>query len=597
DDSSAQGSKRSRIESLFVPLDKKDLAPATSLVAPRVFSSTLCKDAASDSSCLPSAAASPLCALPATRSVSCLQEDTSPLSDSPGQIKEVSEPTTRVSTFDVGNFAGKGRPDDFTLSQLLENNWQAPKGYVYPSSQHKKKGKVENRFVREEHLSKYPWLVVSDVKRGLFCKYCPFFVVGSVGGYQRNVPLNDLVTRPLTSFAKLLGKDGVLELHNSNKYHRDAVEAGKEFLACHNSPTKDVANQLETKRLEKIAENSGRIGRIIDCIVFLGRQNIPLRGHRDFGALSLPEHDEASSPVNQGNFRELLRFLVQSGDKALQNHLKASSSRATYISSRTQNELIGCCGDEVLAQIQKNLMRAEYYSIIFDETTDISHMSQMSLVFRYVQKSQDGTHAIREDFAKFVDCHASIFAGYSQNDDEGRNPAYEPSLTGEVLGKIVKKEIKSMGLLPTNCVGIGTDGCSLMISETCGAIHEIKKEAVNAVRCPCFSHALNLSLSKSSSIQSVRNFMGIITATVSFFTSSSKRNAVLRRVLKEQLQGLCETRWVEGHSAVLEFRSSLADILEALEIVANWKNQTPSAAKASTLIAGLRTSNWLCWSQ
>ncbi|CAN8025397.1 unnamed protein product, partial [Ixodes persulcatus] len=109
--SSGIKSVMARIESLFVPLDKKDLAPATSLVAPHVFSSTLCKGAASDFSCLPSAAASPLSALPVTGSVSCLQEDTSPLSDSPGQIKEVSEPTTRVNTFGVGNFAGKGRPD------------------------------------------------------------------------------------------------------------------------------------------------------------------------------------------------------------------------------------------------------------------------------------------------------------------------------------------------------------------------------------------------------------------------------------------------------------------------------------------------------
>lgn len=74
-----------------------------------------------------------------------------------------------------------------------------------------------------------------------------------------------------------------------------------------------------------------------------------------------------------------------------------------------------------------------------------------------------------------------------------------------------------MGLLPTNCIGTGTDGCSLMSCETCGAIHEIKKEAVNAVRGSCFSHALNLSLSKASSVQSVRNFMGIIVATMSFF--------------------------------------------------------------------------------
>ncbi|KAH9371734.1 hypothetical protein HPB48_014050 [Haemaphysalis longicornis] len=174
--------------------------------------------------------------------------------------------------------------------------------------------------------------------------------------------------------------------------------------------------------------------------------------------------------------------------------------------------------------------------------TDISHMSQMSLIFRYVRKSRDGTHVVKEDFAKFQDAHSSISDVDSPKECEGCCFTYEPSLTGEVLGKIVLNEINSMGLLQAKCVGIGTDGCSVMISEACGAVQEIRKKAVNAVRCPCFSHALNLSLSMSSSIKEVRHFMGGIVEATSFFTSSSKRNAVLQHVLKGQLSGLCETR-------------------------------------------------------
>lgn len=175
-------------------LDKEDPAPVTSLAAlvasPHVFSSTLCQGATTDSSCVPSYAAPYALAPPTTGSISCQQKDPSPLLGLPGQTKDVSEPTARTGTIDVGNCFGKGRPDDFTRSQLLENHWQAPKRYVYPSSPHKKKGKFENRFVREERLFKYPWLILSDARRELFCRYCLFFVVGRVGGYQHNVPLN-----------------------------------------------------------------------------------------------------------------------------------------------------------------------------------------------------------------------------------------------------------------------------------------------------------------------------------------------------------------------------------------------------------------------
>lgn len=32
-----------------------------------------------------------------------------------------------------------------------------------------------------------------------------------------------LVTLPLTLYSKLLGKDGYLEKHNNNHYHKDAI--------------------------------------------------------------------------------------------------------------------------------------------------------------------------------------------------------------------------------------------------------------------------------------------------------------------------------------------------------------------------------------
>lgn len=44
-----------------------------------------------------------------------------------------------------------------------------------------------------------------------------------------------------------------------------------------------------------------------------------------------------------------------------------------------------------------------------------------------------------------------------------------------------------------------------MTSEQPGAVDEVQKEARNAVYTPCHNLALNLSISKSSSVQSVRN--------------------------------------------------------------------------------------------
>jgi len=132
----------------------------------------------------------------------------------------------------------------------------------------------------------------------------------------------------------------------------------------------------------------------------LGRQNIPFWGHRDDGQLRLSfTTEDGVSSINEGNFRELLKFRVKAGDSTLENHLKNTSSKATYISKTIQNELIELCGKEILNSILKKITDKDiFYSIIFDETLDVSKRSQISLVIRYIDEI-----TIREDFVTFVD--------------------------------------------------------------------------------------------------------------------------------------------------------------------------------------------------
>jgi hypothetical protein len=143
---------------------------------------------------------------------------------------------------DIGGFISKAI-DDYTKFKILE----PPKDYKLPFSIHNKKGKVEKRYLSQSHLQQYPWLVYSHFRKGLFCKYCPFFVTSHSGGFQRNVPLKQLVTEPLQKFAKLLGKDGDLETHSRNKYHVAAVEAGNNFVSTFHNPALEVINQVSTQ--------------------------------------------------------------------------------------------------------------------------------------------------------------------------------------------------------------------------------------------------------------------------------------------------------------------------------------------------------------
>lgn len=491
-----------------------------------------------------------------------------------------SEGTSLVAgSLDIGNFAHK-QVDDFSKRRLLESHWQPPENYSFPHSVHNKGGKEEKRYLSHSHLLKFNWLVLSDSQRGLYCKYCALFTTGSVGGYQKNVRLQKLVTRPLTKFARLLGKDGDLPLHEATRYHKEAVEAGKNFLACADAPEKNVANQVSNHRLLQVTENRNRLLPIVESIMFLGRQGIPLRGHRDDGML-IDSSQEASPIANEGNFRELLRFRVSSGDKELEKHLVSTSSRATYISKTTQNELIKCCGEEILARIIQWVQEAGMYSVMFDETTDAAHLSQLCLALRYVHNN-----VVREDFVQFLDIRSDI-----GGPDDGTGIS-EPVLSGRVLGEQVVKALKALGLDLEKCVGIGTDGCSVMVSQVCGAVSKIKHSAPNAVHCPCFNHALNLSLSQSSRVQSIRNAVGVMKEVISFFTASPKRNVVLKSVLGSQLKGLCETRWVERHDSIIRFRDSLGTVAKALDIISGW-TEIHSSAKATTLRAAISDGEFL----
>ncbi|KAE8749577.1 hypothetical protein FOCC_FOCC003565 [Frankliniella occidentalis] len=202
------------------------------------------------------------------------------------------------------------------------------------------------------------------------------------GGGQKTVPLRKLVTEPLRNLKDLLGNDknSDLKKHEQHLYRRSAVEMGKDFLQTYHNPNTDVRNRLSQHRLDQINENKERLVPIVRATIFLGRQGLAFRGHRDDGPLlDVAGALDDSVTKNEGNFRETLRLMVASGDTKLEKHLQDQRSRATYISKTSQNELINCIGDEILERVLRGVEKCKFYSVLFDETTDMSHTSQLSL--------------------------------------------------------------------------------------------------------------------------------------------------------------------------------------------------------------------------
>ncbi|CAH0563160.1 unnamed protein product [Brassicogethes aeneus] len=229
-----------------------------------------------------------------------------------------------------------------------------------------------------------------------------------------------------TAFAKLSGNDGALTLHASRKYHQNAIKACEDFIKTYENPALEVINQVYSQRMTQVLENGNRLRPIIETIILCGRQNIALRGHRDDGVLKVQ-----NSIANDGNFKPPFTL------------------SPTYISKTTQNDLIDCCKEEIPDKLIGRVKRAIFYSVIFDETSDAAHIEQLSL---------NAYDSIRED-------------------DVDNN---QKRLTGIALGHSVIDLLQKFKLPLENCVGIGTDNCSVMASDIKGAVQEIIKCCTNA---------------------------------------------------------------------------------------------------------------------
>ena len=72
----------------------------------------------------------------------------------------------------------------------------------------------------------------------------------------------------------------------------------------------------------------------------------------------------------------------------LQNHIASHKKNASYISKTVQNELIEICGGIIEEHILKEVREAEFFTVMADETRDISNDEQLTLVLRYVYKGK-----------------------------------------------------------------------------------------------------------------------------------------------------------------------------------------------------------------
>ena len=133
-----------------------------------------------------------------------------------------------------------------------------------------------------------------------------------------------------TDFLLLAGREWV-ETHERSGAHQEAEKAYL-MTKFHLSQDSTVIAELLKSEREQVEKNRRILHRLEDTTLFLARQGLAFRGHREYAGLGAPDS-------NEGNFLELLKLLAHY-DSILKQHMNNPVSRVTYLSHQSQNELI-----------------------------------------------------------------------------------------------------------------------------------------------------------------------------------------------------------------------------------------------------------------
>ena len=152
------------------------------------------------------------------------------------------------------------------------------------------------------------------------------------------------------------------------------------------------------------------------------------------------------------------------------------------------------------------------------ETSDISCFSQLSTVLRYVNADA----IIFERFIKFSDV------------SKDRSDA--------AIARLVVAQLTELGCLK-KLIAQKYDGAAVMSGVLNGVQAKVKDSAPDAIFIHCLAHKLNLVLIQAAlRIPKCNIFFSTLGGLSSFFTSSSKRTAVLDDMVEKRFSKLASTR-------------------------------------------------------
>jgi hypothetical protein len=210
-------------------------------------------------------------------------------------------------------------------------------------------------------FDEFDWLEYSESKDAAYCLYYYlFFNSGKPEKFGSSV----FAHQGYVNWKK--AKDN-LSRHGACKTHVEARLKCDDFMNQRTS----VGRKLVEVSMEEEKRYEIRLTSSLDVTRFLISQGQPFRGD-----------DESSTSLNKGTFREMVDWYKDKVEIVKDAYDKGSKN-CQMLSPDIQKDLAKACAEEVTAVIMDEI-RGRKFSVLIDESRDISIKEQMAVILRLV---------------------------------------------------------------------------------------------------------------------------------------------------------------------------------------------------------------------
>lgn len=363
----------------------------------------------------------------------------------------------------------------------------------------------------------------SESAGSVFCYFCKLFSLDYDNPFVKD------------GFSNWKKGNEYISSHENSKEHFNCMRQYLEF--CSQNTRIDKSSVQALKNEEQYWHKV--LTRVLSVVRFLAERGLPFRGTT-----------ETIGSPNNGNFLGIIEVLAEY-DPFLQQHIQLYANKGrgnvSYFSKTTYEEFIEALAKKVLQHIINEVKSAKYWGLVLDSTPDISHVDQLSVVFRYYLNGR-----VYERFVGFIQIK---------------------SHKGKSMATDVLTLIETLTIELENCRAQTYDNARNMSGEYNGLQAHICEINKLAYYVPCIGHSLNLVGECCVDVCSIAvNFFGILQQLYVFFSASTSRWDVLTSE-DAILKSLSKTRWSCRSDASKALKNNFKGIYNALEKIANDANQ------------------------